>query len=71
MTLAEIKRSEKLMLTPADVAPVLGCDAHSIRLNARSQPKLLGFPVIVVGHRTLIPRKAFLHHLGEVTSDEL
>lgn len=65
MTLAEIKQTEKAMLTPADIAPVLGCDPNSIRLAARSCPALLGFPVTVVGNRTLIPRKSFLRHIGE------
>lgn len=71
MTLAEIKKSDKPMLTPADVAKVLGCDAQSIRNNARKDSKQLGFPVIVMGRRTLIPRKAFLHYLGELQTDEL
>lgn len=65
MTLAEIKQTEKAMLTPADIAPVLGCDPNSIRLAARTCPELLGFPVTVVGNRTLIPRKSFLRHIGE------
>ena len=65
MTLAEIKGSDKTMLLAADVAPVLGCDPHSIRIQAREYPEQLGFPVVVIGHRTLIPRKPFLQFLGE------
>ena len=60
MTLAEIKASEKDMLLPTDIYKILGCDAHSIRLQAREYPEMLGFNVIVIGNRTLIPRKAFL-----------
>lgn len=65
MTLAEIKVSDKTLLLAKDVAPVLGCDPHSIRLQAREYPEQLGFPVVVIGNRTLIPRKPFLAYIGE------
>lgn len=65
MTLNEIKNTDKPMLLPAEVAPILGCDAHSIRVQARQYPELLGFPVVVIGNRTLIPRKSFLAYIGE------
>ena len=65
MTLQEIKMTEKPMLLPAEIAQVLGCDAHSIRIQARQYPESLGFPVICVGNRTLIPRKPFLAYIGE------
>lgn len=65
MTLAEIRASDKTMLLARDVAPVLGCDPHSIRIQAREYPEQLGFNVILLGNRTLIPRKAFLKFLGE------
>lgn len=64
MTLREIVECEKEMLTPKDIAPILGCDAYSISLAAKKNPKALGFKVIVVGTRTKIPRRAFLEHLG-------
>ena len=60
MTLEELKASPKLMLTPADIAPILHCDPHAIRLMARSTPERLGFPVSVIRTRTLIPRAPFL-----------
>ena len=65
MTLEEIKASGETMLKPADIAPVLGCDPHTIRIRAREFPENLGFPVAVIGRRTLIPRKAFLKFMGE------
>ena len=65
MTLDEIRASDKTMLLASDVAPVLGCDPHSIRIQAREYPEQLGFPVVVIGNRTLIPRKPFLAYLGE------
>jgi len=65
LTLKEIRESDKEMLLPTDIAPVLGCNPHLIRLAARERPELLGFPVTVVGTRTKIPRKPFLAFLGE------
>ena len=65
MTLEEIKRSDSLFLTPVQIAPILGCDPHLIRLMARSDPSKLGFPVTVIRSRTKIPRKPFLEWLGE------
>ena len=64
MTIDEIKQSNKTILTPADVAPVLQCDPHWIRLAARQRPELLGFPVIVMNSRTKIPRIPFLEYMG-------
>ena len=57
MTIAEIRASDKPMLTPAEIAPVLGVNPHSIRV---ADPAALGFPVTRIGNRTLIPRKPFL-----------
>lgn len=36
---------------------------------ARKLPELLGFPVTVVGNRTLIPRKSFIRHIGEEAAE--
>ena len=57
MTLDEIRNSTKDVLTPADIAPVLGVDPQSIR---KADIVDLGFPVCRIGTRTLIPRKPFL-----------
>ncbi len=59
-TLDEIESCGKQMLLPADVADFLGCDPQSIRLQARADAAALGFPVIVVGNRTLFPREGFV-----------
>lgn len=67
MTLDEIKASDKVMLTPADVAEALGVDAQGIRVMAHEQPERLGFPVVVFGRNgrvVRIPRIAFLKYLG-------
>lgn len=67
MTLEEIKNSDKLFLTPADVAPVMGSDAHTVRCTARQRPELLGFEFTFSGNRMKIPRIPFLRFLGIVT----
>lgn len=67
MTLTEIINSTKETLTPADVAPVLNCDPHSLRVQARDCPERLGFPVVRVGSRTKIPRQQFLRFMGVTT----
>ena len=64
MTFEEIKASGKEMLTPSDVAAVLGVDAYSISLQVK-QDKENGvnsfpFPTIRIGTRTKIPRRAFI-----------
>lgn len=67
MTLNEIKASDKVMLTPADVAEALGVDPHGIRVMAHDQPEKLGFPVMICGRNgraVRIPRVAFLKYLG-------
>lgn len=69
MTMAEIRASDKDMLIPTDINKILGCDAHTIRLQARDFPESLGFNVVVIGNRTLIPRKAFLRFMGEEVAD--
>ena len=66
MTVEEIRLSDKPFLTPADVAPVLRSDPHTIRCTARQKPHLLGFPFTFTGNRMKIPRIAFLRWLGEI-----
>lgn len=65
MTLEEIKTSAKLFLTPADIAPILGSDPHTVRCTARQRPELLGFQFTFSGNRMKIPRIPFLRFLGE------
>ena len=61
MTLDEIKASDKSVLTPAEVAPVLGCDPQDIRVAAKVHPERLGFNVALIGSKVKIPRRAFLN----------
>lgn len=62
--LEAIMASNKIFLTPAEVAPILGVAAHYIRLAARQHPDYLKFPFEVYGTRTKIPRIPFLRYLG-------
>lgn len=64
MTLEEMKRSDKLFLTPADVAAVMGSDPHTVRCTARQRPELLGFEFTFSGNRMKIPRIPFLRFCG-------
>lgn len=67
MTIEEIKNSEKVCLSPAEAADALGCSPQAIRILARQNPERLGFPVLVSGTRTHIPRIPFLEYLGYAT----
>lgn len=60
MTIDEIRASDKDMLTPSDVAPVLGCHPYSLNVTAKTNIKALGFPASLIGSRLKIPRIAFL-----------
>lgn len=63
MKLKEIEAIDKEMLTCADVSPYLGFDANSLRMQAREDPTLLGFPVVVAGTRVQIPKEGFLQYI--------
>ena len=47
-------------LTAAQVAPILGSDPQTIRMQARLRPDLLPFPAVCLGSRVKIPKEAFL-----------
>jgi hypothetical protein len=65
MTIEEIKASPKMFLIPADIAPLIGSDPHTIRCTAKQRPDLLGFEFTFTGNRMKIPRIPFLRFLGE------
>ena len=71
MTLEQIRSSEKPVLIPADVAEVLGCNPHAIRIRAAEGT--LPFPCVRIGSRTKIPRLGFLRwmdgQIGGVAHD--
>ena len=60
MTLNDIEKLEKEMLVPTDVAPILGCKPYSINVATKGGKNPFPFPVIRLGSRVLIPKRAFL-----------
>lgn len=63
MTLKDLEKTEGEILLPADVAKVLRVNPESIRLQARECPERLGFPVVIVGNKVIIPKAGFLAHM--------
>jgi len=64
--LSELLNDERDIVMAADIAPILGVTANSIRRQADIEPGALGFRVIRIGERTLIPRVPFIRFiLGE------
>lgn len=63
MTLNDIKAMESDVITPAIAAQVLKCDPNWIRVAARQDKTMLGFPVVLIGHRVKIPRMAFIRYM--------
>ncbi len=61
--LAAVKEAQSATITPEAAASVLGCTPNSLRQAARQRPELLGFPVIVMGHRVRIPRLPFIQFM--------
>lgn len=70
MTLQEIENCPKTMLAPSDVAGYLGCEPYSINLQAKRDPALLGFPVIVMGSRVRIPKDGFIRFCRGLRPEE-
>ena len=63
MTLDDLKRIDREFLTPAQVAEILNCSAHGIRIWARQRPEQLGFPVCIIGTRVRIPKRPFIQFM--------
>lgn len=63
MTLAEMKNAKTAILTPDDVAEVLGSHPATIRETAKQHPERIGYPFTFVGNRMKIPRIGFLRWL--------
>lgn len=63
LTLEDIEKIQREYLIPKEVAQVIGCYPYGITLAARNDPESLGFPVIIIGRRTKIPKQAFLNYM--------
>ncbi len=61
--LEDIETSTEETLNVDDVAAFLGLDAQCVRSQAQTEPAKLGFPVIVVGRRVVVPRRGFLYFM--------
>lgn len=68
MTLEEMKKSNKAMLSTIDVSEVLGIHPFAITLRAKAND--LPFPFFRSGNRTKIPREAFLKWGGWLDEEE-
>ena len=69
MTMEEIRTTGKDMLSPLDVAEVLGSDPQTIRLTAKIAPERVGYPFTFTGNRMKIPRIAFLRWMEGTAND--
>lgn len=63
--LEALKVNDQPFITPAQAAPVIGCDPLYIRIAARDCPEKLGFPILRCGNRTKIPRLPFIRFVEE------
>lgn len=63
MKLSDLKKMNTDVITPNVASKVLGCDPHWIRVAAHQDKSLLGFPVVLIGNRVKIPRKAFIRFM--------
>ncbi len=60
MTLEEIEKLPKEMLVPTDVAKFLGCTPYTINVCTRNGKNPFPFPIIRLGTRVKIPKRAFI-----------
>lgn len=60
----ELLDSNEEFVSLSDVGKILNADPNTIRRQAVTEPRIMGFPVSVIGNRTHIPRIPFLRFLG-------
>ncbi len=63
MTLQELENKKSDFLSAEEVAEYMGVGAQKVRDQAHYDAEKLGFPVIVLNTRILIPRLAFVHYM--------
>lgn len=68
MSLKELEQLDRDWLLAREVAEILKCDPHTVRVWARQRPEGLGFPVCVIGSRVKIPRLPFIQFMEGKTS---
>ena len=60
MTLQELEQLETEVLTPKQVAPILGCQPYTINVAVKNGKNPFPFPVIRMGTRVRIPKTPFI-----------
>ena len=66
MTLKELEQLETEVLTPSQVAPILGCQPYTINVAVKKGIRL-PFPVLTMGTRVRIPKTPFIKFMrGEL-----
>ena len=63
VTLDDVRKSSKDMLTPNDIAPILGVHPYSI--NKAKKNGTLEFKAMFIGKNLKIPRIPFLKYMEE------
>lgn len=63
MTLEQIESLPDEILTCQQIAPLLKANPATIHAQATEMPEQLGFPVMVMGNRVKIPKRAFLRFM--------
>lgn len=63
MTLEQIESLPDEILTCQQIAPLLKANPATIHALAMEMPEQLGFPVMVMGNRVKIPKRAFLRFM--------
>lgn len=73
-TLEALEMLQKECLTPQDVAPILGCDPYNINVQVHEDMEKgrssFPFPIIVIGNRVKIPRRAFIEIMKHGTASQ-
>ena len=62
MTLQELEQLETEVLTPNQVAPILGCTPYTINVAVKKGHEL-PFPVIVINSWVRIPKRPFINFM--------
>lgn len=60
-SIEELRDCKKAFLDCVDIAPFMESDPQTLRSQAQSDPRKLGFPVCVCGNRVKIPRIGFIN----------
>ena len=63
VTLDDVRNSKKDMLSPSDIAPILGVHPYSI--NKAKKDGTLEFKAMFIGKNLKIPRIPFLKYMEE------